>query len=322
MSWQPPWWCRNRHVQTIWGPLVRRRRLVLRRERLDTADGDFVDLDWLDGAAGAPLLLVLHGLEGSSASHYAIGLVEHARARGWRAVVFNFRSCSGEANRRPRFYHAGDTADLDAVVSSLVAREPDVRIGAVGVSLGGNVLMKWLGERSVDAPKQVVAAAGISVPVALEACARTLDRGFARVVYTANFLRTFRAKLRVKAQRHPDFVDLAAALRARTFAEYDRIVTARLHGFADEIEYWRHSSSLPWLAHIRRPVLLIAALDDPFIPAASLPDPRTLPESIRTEFVARGGHAAFIEGPPWRPRSWAERRAVEFIAESLIAYGA
>ncbi|MBI1736689.1 MAG: alpha/beta fold hydrolase [Candidatus Rokubacteria bacterium] len=322
MSWQPPWWCRNRHVQTVWGPLFRRRGIALRRERFQTADGDFVDLDWLAGPARAPLLLVLHGLEGSSASHYATGLVDLARGRGWRAVVLNFRSCSGEANRHPRFYHAGDTADLDEVVAAVVAREPDVRIGAVGVSLGGNVLMKWLGERSVDAPKQVLAAVGISVPHALEPCARTLDRGFARLVYTANFLRTFRAKVLAKARTHPGFVDVAAALRARTFAEYDRVVTARLHGFADEVDYWQRASSLPWLAQIRRPVLLIAALDDPFIPAWSLPDPRTLPESVRTEFVARGGHAAFIEGPPWRPRSWAERRAVEFVAESLVAYGA
>jgi predicted alpha/beta-fold hydrolase len=322
MSWQPPWWCRNRHLQTLWGPLFRRRRLPLRRERVDTADGDFVDLDWLDGPSGAPLLLVLHGLEGSSGSHYAVGLVEHAERRGWRAVVLNFRSCSGEPNRHPRFYHAGDTADLDHVVSRLVTREPDVRIGAVGVSLGGNVLLKWLGERSFDTPKQFAAAVGISVPLALEPCARALDRGFARRVYTANFLGSFRAKLRAKARTHGTFVDVAAALRARTFAQYDRVVTAPLHGFADEVEYWRSSSSLPWLPHIRRPVLLVAALDDPFIPASSLPDSRTLPEAVRAEFLPRGGHAAFIEGPPWRPRSWAERRAVEFIGGTLVECGA
>src|SRR5438552_2686603 len=161
-----PWGGQNRHVQTIWGPLFRRLRLPLRRERLDLPDGDFVDLDWVDDsvASDAPLVLVLHGLEGSSSSHYALGLLEGARARGWRGVTLNFRSCSGELNRLPRFYHSGDTGDLDTVVRLLVAREPGLRLAVVGVSLGGNVLLKWLGELGVDAPAVVRAGAGISVP--------------------------------------------------------------------------------------------------------------------------------------------------------------
>lgn len=303
----------------MWGPVVRRSRLRLRRERFATRDGDFVDLDWLDGRAGAPLLLVLHGLEGSSRSHYAGGLVGLAATRGWRAVVLNFRSCSGEPNRLPRFYHGGETEDLDEVVTALVAREPDVAIGAVGVSIGGNVLLKWLGERGVDAPKSLVAAVGISVPFDLGSCARALDRGFSRVVYTANFLRTCRAKIREKAVRYPEFVDVAAALRARTFEEYDRAVTAPLHGFTDEVDYWTRSSSGPWLARIRRPTLLLAALDDPFVPADVLPDVARLPDDVRAEFVPHGGHAGFIDGPPWRPSSWAERRATAFLAEHFAA---
>jgi predicted alpha/beta-fold hydrolase len=306
----------------MWGPLLRRRDVRRRRERFETADGDFVDVDWLHApaAARAPILLVLHGLEGSARSHYALGLLAAAAQRGWRAAILNFRSCSGEPNRLPRFYHSGDTADLDHVVRLITAREPGARVGAVGVSLGGNVLLKWLGEQREAAPAQVVGAVGISVPFDLEACARVLDRGVPRALYTSNFMRTLRRKVRAKATRYPGFVDVRAALRARTFAAYDRIVTAPLHGFADERDYWRRSSSGPFLAHIRRPVLLINALDDPFIPVASLPAAAALPPGIQTEFTAHGGHAGFLEGLAWRARSWAEARAVDFL-EPLFTGG-
>jgi predicted alpha/beta-fold hydrolase len=302
----------------VWGPLFRRGAPALRRERVVTSDGDFVDLDWAEPPGpptAAPVLLVLHGLEGSSRSHYATGLLAEAAARGWRGVVLNFRSCSGPLNARPRFYHSGETGDLDDVVRFLGEREPDTPVVAAGVSLGGNVLLKWLGERELDVPKQVRAAAAISVPFDLEACARVLDVGLRRRVYTENFLRTLRRKIRDKAIAHPGFVDVPAALRARTFAEYDRAVTAPLHGFADEVDYWRRSSSRRYLARIRRPTLLLNALDDPFVPVASLPDPATLPACVRAEYVPRGGHVGFLEGRwPWRLRSWAERRAVAFLA--------
>ena len=295
-----------------------------RRERLPTRDGDFVDLDWLRApvAARAPILLILHGLEGSARSHYAVGLLAAAAERGWRAVTLNFRSCSGEPNRLPRFYHSGDTADLDDVVRVIAARDPGARVGAVGVSLGGNVLLKWLGEQGDRVPAQVAGAVGISVPFDLEACARVLDRGVPRLLYTSNFMRTLRHKVRAKAKVYPDFVDVTAALRARTFADYDRIVTAPLHGFTDERDYWTRSSSGPFLGRIRRPVLLINALDDPFIPVASLPASAALPPGMQTEFTAHGGHAGFLEGAvPWRPRSWAEARAVGFLDPLLTGGG-
>jgi uncharacterized protein len=294
-----------------------------RRERVVTSDGDFIDLDWAgdDAPADAPLLLVLHGLEGSSRSHYAVGLMRQALARGWRAVTLNFRSCSGELNRRLQFYHSGHTDDLDEIVRWLLAREPGARLGAVGVSLGGNVLLKWLGERGAEAPTELVGAVAISVPFDLTPCAHVLDRGFQRRVYTAHFLRTMRAKARRKATRDPGFcdvVDLGRALRARTFAEYDRAVTAPLNGFADEQDYWRRASCGPYLSRVRRPTLLVNALDDPIVPAEALPDPSTLPPGVSAEFVPRGGHAGFIEGTwPWRARSWVERRAVEFLAGLL-----
>jgi predicted alpha/beta-fold hydrolase len=306
----------------MWGPLFRRSHVALRRERVEMADGDFVDLDWgpesATTSAATPLVLVLHGLEGTSSSHYVVGLVRLIAARGWRPAVLYFRSCSGELNRLPRFYHSGDTADLDAVVCRLLEREPELRLGVIGVSLGGNVLLKWLGERDVDAPKQVAGAVAISVPFDLVHCARVLDRGFERAVYTTNFLRSLKDKVREKAKRYPGFVDVEAVLRARTFGEYDRTLTAPLHGFADEHDYWTRSSCGPYLARIRRPVLLINALDDPFVPPSALPDTRMLPPNVEAAFVATGGHCGFIEGRwPWRAESWAERRAVEFLAGAL-----
>ena len=298
--------------------MARRQRLgAVTRERFETPDGDFVDVDWRTGRAGAPLLLVLHGLEGSARSHYIGGLFELAAARGWRAGVLYFRSCSGELNRLARFYHSGDTGDLDHVLRVLADREPGARVVCVGISIGGNVLLKWLGEQGQDATGLLAGAAAISVPFDLVACARVMDRGLQKRLYTASFMRSFRRKTQAKARAYPGFVDLRAALRARTFAAYDRVVTAPLHGFADEVDYWRRASSGPYLASIRRPTLLVNALDDPFIPAGSLPDPRALPPTVRAEYVPHGGHVGFVEGRPWRAMSWAERRAVEFLAATL-----
>jgi predicted alpha/beta-fold hydrolase len=283
------------------------------------ADGDFVDLDWLatPAHAGSPLLLVLHGLEGSARSHYAQGLIREAAARSWRAVVLNFRSCSGELNRLPKFYHSGETDDLDAIVRRLQDQTPRARIGVVGVSLGGNVLLKWLGEQGEAAPS-LAGAVAISAPFDLAACTRVLDRGLERAVYTANFLRTMRRKVQLKARLHPAFVDVAAAWKARTFGEYDNAVTAPLNGFADAIDYWRRASSGPYLGRVRRPTLLINARDDPFVPPEALPDPATLPSCVQVEFPVRGGHVGFIDGRwPWRVGSWAERRAIEFLAPRL-----
>jgi uncharacterized protein len=318
VRYRAPWWCFNGHLQTLWGPLLRRGRRRLRRERVDTPDGDFLDLDWLDGPEAAPLVLILYGLEGSVCSHYVVGLLDAVADHGWRAAVLNFRSCSGDLNRLPRFYHSGDTGDLHHVVGLLLERDPETRLGAVGVSLGGNVLLKWLGEQALEVPKQFVGAVAISAPFDLVACARVLDRGFARAVYTANFLRTMKRKARDKATRYPGFVDLSAVRQARTFAQYDRAVTAPLHGFTDEVDYWTRSSSGPYLARVGRPTLLINALDDPLVPRGALPDPRTLPACVEAEFVPRGGHVGFQEGPwPWQTHSWAERRALEFLASAL-----
>ena len=199
-----PWWYRGRHLQTLWGPLLRPIGPPrVRRERVTTADGDFLDLDWCAPApSSAPVVVLLHGLEGSSRSHYVAGLCREAARLGLRAVTLNFRSCSGELNRGPRLYHSGETSDLDAVVGRIIAREPEVRVGLVGMSLGGNVGLKWLGERGEAAPGQVRAAVAISTPFDLAACAGVLDVGMSRLIYTASFLRTLKRKVRAKAHLH------------------------------------------------------------------------------------------------------------------------
>jgi predicted alpha/beta-fold hydrolase len=201
----------------------------------------------------------------------------------------------------------------------LVSRQPDRPIALVGISLGANVALKWLGERGEATPGNVAALAAISTPFDLEACARVLDRGWNRRLYTNSFLRTLKAKVRAKAGLLDGQVDLAGALAARTFAEYDRAVTAPLYGFADERDYWTRSSSRAYLARIRRPCLLINAANDPFIPAESLPDVPATSRFIERHVVPEGGHVGFLEGP-WGRRSWAERQALAFVGRHLLAW--
>jgi hypothetical protein len=318
--YRPPFWYRGRHLQTLWGPLFRNwRRPPLRRERLHTPDGDFLDLDWLEGAPReGPLVLILHGLEGSSRSHYARGLLRGAARLGWRGAVLHFRSCSGEVNRLPRLYHSGETTDLEWVIDRLRRQERVGRIGLVGISLGGNVALKWLGERGEAAPPEVAAAAAISTPFDLAACASVLDRGFNRAVYTESFLRTMKAKIRAKAHLYDGELDLAAALRSRTFAEYDRFFTAPLNGFADERDYWARASSGPYLDRIRRPTLLISAVNDPFMPSENLPRAAVARSRwLQAAFVEQGGHVGFLDGP-LGGSSWAERRALAFLRDHLL----
>ena len=321
VAYRPPWWYRGRHLQTLWGPLLGRGRSpALWRERVETPDGDFLDLDWLAGRErGVPLVVVLHGLEGSARSHYAVGLLRGLDAVGWRGLVVHFRSCGGEVNRSRRLYHSGDTEDLEFAVGRLVAREPQLRLGLVGISLGGNIILKWLGELGEGVPAPVAAAVAISTPFNLAASAAVLDRGLNRRLYTANLLSTMKAKLDQKAHLYRGLLDLPAARRARTFAEYDRLVTAPLNGFADERDYWARSSSAQFLSGIRRPTLLINARNDPFIPASALPRAEVAASRwLEADFVEQGGHAGFLEGFGGRP-SWAEARALAFLRCHLSA---
>lgn len=288
------------------------------RVRWTTPDHDFLDIDFLDGPPGSPTLLVLHGLGGSYESKYVTGLLARARARGWRGAVLNFRSCSGTVNRAPRLYHSGETSDLDWVVGRLVDREPGAPLVITGVSLGGNVLLKWLGESGGRAPGEVRAAVAISTPFDLRAGAEALSRGFGRM-YTRYFLRALKPIALAKARQYPDLLDPDAIRRARDWREYDDAVTAPLHGFGDAEEYWAVCSSQGYLSHIRRPTLLINALDDPFLPADRLPHESVAScEWLEADFTRTGGHAGFVAGPlPGRAFYWAEVRAITFLAGTL-----
>lgn len=269
----------------------------------------------MDGPVASPQLLVIHGLEGSSERKYVRGLLARAAEQGWRGVGMNFRGCSGSPNRGPRLYHSGETGDLDWVVSELAKRDPGAPILPVGISLGGNVLLKWLGEEGTRAPDEVRAAVAISVPFDLAESAAKMSRGWGRL-YTRFFLKTLKRKALAKAREYPDLLDARAIRRARTWAEYDGVATAPLHGFQDERDYWEKSSSMHYLDRIRRPTVLISAKDDPFVPESSLPYPAVENSPwLHAEFTERGGHAGFVAGAlPWRPVYWAEQRAIEFLA--------
>jgi predicted alpha/beta-fold hydrolase len=315
-SFSPPRWLRGRHAQTMFGTLLRPGpRLPLRRERWELSDGDFLDVDRLEGPHAAPLLVVLHGLEGSSSSHYVRGLLGQARTRGWRGMAVNFRSCSGEPNRLLRSYHSGETGDLGEAVRRAQAESETAPLLLAGCSLGGNVLVKWLGEQGAQA--RVRAAAALSVPFDLKACARALDApGAMSFVYRTRFLHTLKRKALAKARRFPG-IDAARVRSARTLFEFDEALTGPVHGFAGAEDYWAQSSSGPYVARVRVPLLLLSAEDDPFIPAACLPrEAAASNPHVTLEAPARGGHLGFIAGPflPW---FWAERRVAEFLAAHL-----
>ncbi len=321
-GFRPAWWARGRHIQTVWSRVLRRKQEVAtRRARWTTPDGDFLDLDFMDGPVKSPQLLVVHGLEGSSQREYVRGLLARAGRRGWRGVALNFRFCSGVPNRTPRLYHSGDSQELNWVIDELCKRDPGAAILPVGMSLGGNVLLKWLGERGPDAPDEVVAAVAISTPFDLAAAAAKMSRGMGRV-YSHHFLRSLKAKALRKARDYPEMIDAVAVRRARNWRQYDDAVTAPLHGFKDADDYWEKSSSIRLLERIRRPTLLISARDDPFIPASSLPLKQVESSPwLRAEFSQRGGHAGFVSGRlPWRPVYWAERRAIDFLAEFVPTF--
>jgi hypothetical protein len=298
----------------------------LRRESWSTPDADEVLLDHVDGGEGAPRLLVFHGLEGSSYSVYVQGILALASARGWRATAVNFRSCARDPrdldrmlpNRAPRLYHSGDTGDIDGIVRGLRAREPAAPLVAVGVSLGGNALLKWLGETAGERLLDAVAA--LSVPYDLAAGSRHMERGMGRV-YQESFLRSLRRKAQDVASRFPEArekIDVEGVRRSRTFWEFDDAATAPLHGFAGVEDYYERSSSLAYLSRIDTPVLAVSAEDDPFLPASVLPlARRAASASVELIVTRRGGHIGFVAGSPFAPRYWAEEAAVDWLARRI-----
>lgn len=309
-------WVRNPHYQTLLGTLMdRSQRIPLQRERVPLADGDFIDLDWLLAPQGlGPTVLILHGLEGSSRSPYIHRFLAACQTRQWPAVVMHFRGCSGEPNRLARGYHGGETGDLDTIVR-LVRQQSPRGLCVVGYSLGGGVLLKWLGEKGRDAG--IRAAAAISVPFSLESAALRLNRGFSRI-YQWVLLRWLKRSIRRKAAQ---LGQEPPPLRALThFKAFDDAITAPLHGFTDASDYYQKASCRPYLRKIATPTLLIQAADDPFFLPTQLPTPEELSPSIQFELSPHGGHVGFISGGwPWAPRFWLDARLSDFLAPYMAA---
>ncbi len=322
---RPSPWLPGPHGQTLGGKLLRPDHAPpVRRERLETPDGDFLDVDLgPEPASGAPVVVVLHGLEGSSRRRYVLSAYRALLDRGVRPVGMNFRGCSGEMNRRARFYHSGETGDLRFVVETLRSRFPDRPVGALGFSLGGNVLLKLLGEEGRRGGELVDAGAAISVPFDLAAGSRLLEESLMGRLYTHYFLRMLRSKVRRKRADLEGRVDVDEALRTRTLRAFDDVVTAPLHGFRNASEYYDRSSSARFLADVRAPTLLLQSRDDPFLPRRALPlEAMGENPDLHPVLTDRGGHVGFVEGPPWSPGFWAEEEAARFLAAVLEAPGA
>ncbi len=292
--YRAPVWLPGGHVQTLYAAALRRPKLHYRRERWELPDGDFIDLDWLDADADAPLAVLFHGLEGDSRSVYALHLMAALKQRGWRGVVAHFRGCSGEANRLPRAYHSGDSAEIDYILRRL-RRNNAAPMFAAGVSLGGNALLKWLGEQGVAATELLRSAAAVSAPLDLPAAGAALDRGFSRI-YTIHFLRTLKRKALDKLDRFPGLYSREALHAVNSIEAFDSLFTAPLHGYRNAADYWQRSASKPWLPHIRVPTLIINAHNDPFMSGRVLPGPNEVSERVTLEFPAQGGHVGFVTG--------------------------
>lgn len=304
MHYVAPRWLPGGNLQTIWPALYARRTdgplPVYRRERWPTPDGDFVDVDRVDAQrANAPLLVLFHGLEGSSRSHYAEAFAAFAAARGWAFAVPHFRGCSGEINLAPRAYHSGDFEEVGWLLARFAQdRAPGAPMLAAGVSLGGNALLRWAEEAGEQAGRRVRALASVSAPLDLAAGGAAIGRGFNRLVYTRMFLATMKPKALAKLAQHPGLFDRDRLLAAGDLYAFDDVFTAPLHGFRGVDEYWSRGSSKPHLAAIRVPALLVNARNDPFVPADSLPDASQVGAHVTLWQPAHGGHVGFPLGPP------------------------
>lgn len=315
-SYVSPWWLPGGNAQTIYArALARNYALQYQRQRWDTPDGDFIDLDWVNRESEAGKLLVLfHGLEGSSRSHYALSLMTLAQRMGWRGVVPHFRGCSGEINRLPRAYHSGDAAEIDWILRRLKSENSGCDIYAAGISLGGNMLLKWLGEQAGAASTVIKGAVAVSAPVDLHAAAAVLDFGYRRAIYTRRFLNLLRAKVLAKIATHGLDIPIEAVRGCSTFRQIDDLYTAPIHGFKDADDYWRRASSKPGLRNIRVPTLLINARNDPFLPASALPTASEVSNTVTLEFPYSGGHVGFVSGEFPGQLGWLSQRIAEVFA--------
>jgi predicted alpha/beta-fold hydrolase len=293
------------------------------RERLELDDGDFIDIDWLDNSIDRPLVIMFHGLEGGSSSHYARSIMGLFQELGWRGAVVHFRGCSGTPNRLPRAYHAGDSEEIDRILHKVRERNQSLGSSAplyvIGISLGGNALLKWLGEQGKKACHIIDGAVTVSVPLDLVAAGKALDSGFNRL-YTQHFLGTLKKKVLKKLDDFPGLFDAVAVAECTTLYQFDNLVTAPLHGFSNTDEYWALSSSKPWLKHIQVPTLVINARNDPFMPSSSLPAQTDVSCSVSLEFPAEGGHVGFLSSPFPGNLTWLPERVIRFFNNQCKPY--
>lgn len=316
-SYTSPWIFRNQHVHTIYPALFRQVNGVkFTRERIDTPDGDFIDLDWSQ-IDSEKLVIAIHGLEGSSQSRYIPGIIKAVQRRGWDGVAYNLRGCSGVPNRTLRFYHSGDTVDLDFVVRHILNLRHYRQLAIVGFSLGGNITLKYVGERGDSVPRELTHAAAVSAPCDLQSSSRKLAEP-SNFVYMKNFLRHFRRKIRLKMQQFPNQISDKGFHEIKNFKDYDDRYTAPLHGFANAEDYWAKCSAKPLLLDIRIPTLLLSALDDPFLAEACYPvaEARRNPYFF-LESPSLGGHVGFITRNS-RQEYWHESRITAFITERKL----
>ena len=322
-NFEPAWWLPNAHMQTLYPALLRKLAapLNLKRERLITPDNDFIDIDWC-GEKNKPLVILLHGLTGSSKSGYILGLQHFLLNNGLRSVALNFRGCSGEPNHLARGYHSGDTGDLEFLYQTIRQREPNTAIAVIGFSIGGNVLLKWLGEQ--NSMLSLNAAVAISVPLVLAECATKLDNGFSRI-YRHNLIQGL---IHYVQRKHAYLEKIGAEKEAikikqlgdlsniKSFWEYDDRVVAKLHGFKNVHHYYQLSSSRQYLNKIKIPSLLIQSIDDPFMNKNVIPSIDELSSSVTLEVTNKGGHVGFISGNnPLNPEYWLEQRVLDFIKQ-------
>jgi len=314
MQYQAPKWLPNGHLQTIWPLAIKGRMPSMKRSRWNTPDGDFIDIDFLRGAGTrkVPLLVLFHGLEGSSRSHYARALMRQVSDQGWNGAVVHFRGCSGSPNKLGRAYHSGDADEIDWIMRRMADKYKDGPIYAVGVSLGGNALLCWLGRRREEAFKLVTKAAAVSTPLDLTASGMTLQKGFNKI-YTRHFLKSMRRTAAEKAERFPGLFDAQRAQRAKTLFEFDDAFTAPVHGFKNVNDYWQRSSSKPLLTQIAVPTLIINAKNDPFLPRSALPRKREVSRHVTLELTEEGGHVGFVSGTFPGNLNWLPDRLIRYF---------
>lgn len=311
----PPWWIRNPHLQTLW-PYVFKSHysLELIPERLELPDGDFIDLLWTNNKS-KHIVIVIHGLEGSVHSHYVPRILSAIKDHHWCGLFMHFRGCSGEHNRLPRSYHSGDTGDIKFLIESLHKRYPQSSISAIGYSLGGNALLKYLGEDTTD--KRLQCAVSVSVPFDLDIGARRLEKGLSRI-YQRYLIRKLQKKCINKFQKISPPVNISNIKNLKTFRQFDDQITAPLHGFSGVDDYYNRSSSRQFLKSIHCPTLIIHAKDDPFMTDESIPTQSELSKHITLELSEHGGHVGFVSGQyPWKTEYWLEKRIPEYIKSKL-----